>query len=318
MKKYICLILVILTSCNNAQRERRLDKSRTEVNSIDMPFVDTNTFEYKLANSPKVFLKYWSGMTYKDFFAVSNILKDEGVLESNYGLEYYFILDNEKIKIDLYDLQNPYNKDEGKVYSSIILSELSKSNYNAFKTKYDLPELANGRILSKVKIEENPLYRGGVEESFLPSHKVFETFYGNRIDHNYYTIKNLSKNFYVEGTTWVFEMITEPLLPIDEIVFEKGDNIVLFKNNVSNKITTAPLVHAYENNMKLNSSDRDLIKYYSQKRITLLGRRFDFGVIYTSKETYNAYNAYINKNESKREIDAIKEKEKALKSFDNI
>ena len=82
----ILLTFMSLQSCNE-RKHINLDIDKPE--KLDL----TKTFEYKLKHEPKIFLKYWSGMSVDESSKVDDILIAEGSIAFDSGI-YTYKLDN--------------------------------------------------------------------------------------------------------------------------------------------------------------------------------------------------------------------------------
>ena len=138
----ILSILITLQSCNE-RKSTIVDKPKT----IDL----TKTFEYKLKNEPKIFLKYWSGMTVDEAFKIHDILIEEGVVKLEHNGIWSYILDNYSVDIEFNF--NVHNKLE-----SIVLKSDIDRIYPLYQKKYNLPDLVNSNLLYQCYQDNNADY----------------------------------------------------------------------------------------------------------------------------------------------------------------
>jgi hypothetical protein len=154
----LILILSILQSCKN---EKKNDIEQNVNTNIQFkPIIRKSTFEEKLNKEPKLFLKFWSGMTKNEFEKVVNILNEEKILLGRYNSIYSFIrflvsehcyskmsasFDNSKepklVSIKLYDL-----------------ATFPNCLYDLYKEKYGLPTLLQKTETDYEYVENNPNY----------------------------------------------------------------------------------------------------------------------------------------------------------------
>jgi|GEM_PF-5947640 len=152
MKKYLLLLLFSLLGCN---------QSSTSTSSLKAPISQTsnsNTLVEKLKSKPKIFLKFWSGMSYEEYFAVCNILDKEGITQNGYY---------QNSKIDC-TLQND-------IITAIVLKNVNSELYQLYKKKYNLPPLIEKTTITENYVENNPeynptmTYTNGSKTTVLPN-----------------------------------------------------------------------------------------------------------------------------------------------------
>lgn len=91
-----------------------------------------NEFEYKLKNEPKIFLKFWDGMTHKEFLKVKDLLVKENVLKDQVITGAY--ITGTCVPSDM----KPIFENDKLVSIELLGRECL---YSIFKEKYDLPDL---------------------------------------------------------------------------------------------------------------------------------------------------------------------------------
>lgn len=127
-------------SCKQTSKEVKtidIEKNTTQVDS----------FEYKLKNKPKFFLKLWDNMTKEEYSKVLGILKKDGKIDS-FGK---YIVAEETVKLEAIEDNN------GKIIG-ISLYEFSEKFYNLLKDKYKLQPLITENLYFDSYIEEDPCY----------------------------------------------------------------------------------------------------------------------------------------------------------------
>lgn len=138
----ILSIFITLQSCN--ERKNTILDNPKKIDS-------TKTFEYKLKNEPKIFLKYWSGMTVKEAFKVHDILIEEGSIKLESGI-WTYILDNYSVVIEF-----NYNGFD-RLESITLKSDIDKI-YPLYQKKYNLPALVDSNLLYQCYLDNNADYQ---------------------------------------------------------------------------------------------------------------------------------------------------------------
>ncbi len=111
-------------------------------------FVKIDSFDYKLKNKPKYFLKFWGNMTQEDYSRVKDILISEGKI--NYLNQY--VTGDELVKFE------PIIDSKNNNVIGIGLFDFSENFYNLLKEKYNLDPLGTEKMIAKCYIERNPCY----------------------------------------------------------------------------------------------------------------------------------------------------------------
>lgn len=137
----ILSIFITLQSCNE----------RKNINLNKAEKVDsTKTIEYKLKNEPKIFLKYWSGMTVAEAFKVHDILIKEGIIKFESGVFTYLL--------DEYSTVIEFNYNVADKLESITLESNIDIIYPLYQKKYNLPDLINQNLLYQCYLDNNKDY----------------------------------------------------------------------------------------------------------------------------------------------------------------
>ncbi len=131
------------------------------------PNTEIDSFGYKLKNNPKLFLKYWEGMTFSDYIKVSDLLTKRGVLEKYNGIyNYSYIVDDCEVSLE------PIFKND--ILKGIKLARNIECIYPLFEKKYNLPKMVLKSNLIAYYRENNPKYKpesmyfDGVTNTNLP------------------------------------------------------------------------------------------------------------------------------------------------------
>lgn len=131
------------------------------------PNIEIDSFDYKLKYNPKLFLKYWEGMTFSDYIKVSDLLTKGGVLEKYNGIyNYSYIVDDCEVNLE------PIFKNE--ILKGIKLARNIECIYPLFEKKYNLPKMVLKNNLIAYYRENNPKYKpesmyfDGVTNTYLP------------------------------------------------------------------------------------------------------------------------------------------------------
>ncbi|MEY8847284.1 hypothetical protein AB9K26_00590 [Psychroserpens sp. XS_ASV72] len=153
----IILILPFLQSCKN---EKKNDITPKINNTQFKTTISKSTFEEKLKKEPKLFLKFWSGMTENEFQKVVNILNEEKVLLGNYNniSNPIRFLVREHCYSEMYARFD--NSKEPKLVSIKLYNLATFPNclYDLYREKYGLPLLLQKTETDYEYVENNPNY----------------------------------------------------------------------------------------------------------------------------------------------------------------
>jgi hypothetical protein len=144
--KYYKSLIYVLASLSIIACKKESENVTTD-NEVK-PNIEIDSFNYKLKNNPKYFLKFWGNMTQKEYSRVKGILISEGKI--NYSDQY--IAGDELIKFE------PIIDSKNNSVIGIELFEFSENFYNLLKEKYNLDPLGTKKMIAKCYIERNPCY----------------------------------------------------------------------------------------------------------------------------------------------------------------
>lgn len=150
VKSILCKSLIILSifitllSCN--------ERKSANVDIIKPLKVNlTKTFEYKLKHEPKIFLKFWSGMSVDEVFKVKEILIADGSVTYEQGGIWQYNLDG-------YSVTMKCNFNTNDKLESITLNSDIDRIYPLYQKKYNLPDLVESNRLYQCYQDNNPDY----------------------------------------------------------------------------------------------------------------------------------------------------------------
>jgi hypothetical protein len=135
------VLLVTMFSCKQSNEEIKTEEPISVINT-------TETFEYKLKNEPKFFLKFWENMTEEEYHKVINVLQTDGKI-NGFGR---YVVGTEEIEME------PIKDSKSGNIIGLTLLDFSETFYNLFKEKYNLKSLATKNQFFEGYIEENPCY----------------------------------------------------------------------------------------------------------------------------------------------------------------
>lgn len=164
MKYYKSLMFIIASLSILACKK---ESNNVTIENEVKPNIEIDSFDYKLKNNPKLFLKYWEGMTFSDYIKVSDLLTKGGVLEKYNGIyNYSYIVDDCEVNLE------PIFKNE--ILKGIKLARNIECIYPLFEKKYNLPKMVLKNNLIAYYRENNPKYKpesmyfDGVTNTYLP------------------------------------------------------------------------------------------------------------------------------------------------------
>uniref|UniRef100_UPI00404782B0 hypothetical protein n=1 Tax=Flavobacterium sp. TaxID=239 RepID=UPI00404782B0 len=292
----VSFFTILLFSCNNSNNKKN---EQDEISTVKV-----DSFEYKLKNESKIFLKYWSGMSYDEYIKVCELLVKDQILKKE-GNNFFYVLgkgyknvigiypsylnenSTEKLEIETVNEGDNINKK----IDGILLGGINEENYVKFKNKYNL------EILQKVSNFK-------ASKSLNPLYKDFKT--NNDISlllDDIEVKKILKENF--EG---LYECESELFYPspsefekllIKEAkIIKKNNNVVIIDNfNFYRK----DIIHDYVLYKKENWDD----KSYKENNKYIVHIWYihstDICVLYLSKKVYEEYFKSINNKKAKLE-----------------
>lgn len=260
--KNIALIVLLITmfSCKQNSAEIKTEELITTTDS-------TETFEYKLKNEPKFFLKFWENMTEEEYHKVINVLQTDGKI-NGFGK---YIVGQESVKIE------PIKNNKNDKIIGIALYDFQENFYNLLRDKYELQPLVTENLYFDSYIEENPCY--------------LETNCQDRLKRGKF-IEKLDK----KELNGLINMFDQKVLKKEYTEIKTTTSNIIISHNKSNKYDLDLEVSHYDSEytlfLKLENNDE-------RKRIVV---RFNRDIKYA--EYYSAN--YFEKREKEKKDDIIK------------
>jgi hypothetical protein len=266
------LTFLTLVCCKKAEN--------TKDNHVEK-IVEVDSFAYKLKNEPKIFLRYWSGMSYEEYLRVSNILTTEKILIKQ-DADYLYVLgdgyDNDCfinaafLKKDLYDGVDveSLNTTAKKKIDGILLTGINQNIYNKYKSKYNLDPLQEVESFNLVK-SLNTKYKNydprSIDERIHLSPVEIESILSECMN-NLYSIRYLGKY--------------KKLVVAQNRTIVKKDNVIIIDNfNFYNN------PESYYPMYRKKDSDDKNYETENKYKITVFEKHpEDIGILYLSTETY--------------------------------
>lgn len=318
----LILILSILQSCKNEKKNDIVPKFNTDRQFKTI--ISKSTFEEKLKKEPKLFLKFWSGMTKNEFEKVVNILNEEKILLGRYNSisspirflvrehcysEMYASFDNSKepklVSIKLYDL-----------------ATFPNCLYDLYKEKYGLPHLLQKTETDYEYVENNPNY--SPKMSYTDENNKL-VFLNEAFNDKSSFIKNNGK---IEKKTFLPSRPTY-ILPESPITINK-DSVVIVIDQVkyenksySYNLRQSQALRNYESSIFNDSFNKWLeevkfVETNSKLRTVSLKSIYSINATYMSVSEYNRRKQDRN-NQIKDSLETEKrKKEKLLKSIESL
>tara|TARA_Y100000588_G_scaffold383554_1_gene473132 strand:- start:13797 stop:14792 length:996 start_codon:yes stop_codon:yes gene_type:complete len=274
--KFVLFISIFFYSCKGDV------SNKNEIKTISVSEQNKETeLERKLKNEPKLFLKYWSGMTLNEFIKVSEILLKEGVLKGSvYQLNY--VTNNCNIPIERIEKDG--------LIIGIELTEDVDCIYPLYQRKYNLPSMVERNMDLFYLKANNPKYKpvtsyfNGVNTVQLPNcfidkTSLLPTNSPQKLDINSLPYQSIKR-----------------ILPQNKIIVENGSNIIIIEQEIK---TSERIIYRYS----LEDS-KEMQQYESseegQKRLglgaTMTGDKNSLGnFIYTNSKTRTwVVSSYVN------------------------
>jgi hypothetical protein len=310
----ITLSLIFLTiSC----------KESKEINTetINEPIIDSTAIKEKklqedLVNKPKLFLKYWSGMTSDEFYEVSNILNNEGVVK--HDVQTLYTLGDESLSIDMFYSENDvfclsgYKHDETKkVGLGINLWGFTEKTYNTFKDKYNIPNYIEVRD-SEFILEDNPLYLNSNENEYTIGENHVELTEADALqliggeDNRFNYSPSLFEGYTRITTPYNFAVIKDDVA----ILFEDVPDISVSNTNPGGNYASDKVYYFYINNDKRSAKRIVKVVNYSSLRVTYVPKSYyEERLKNEKKQSINSLNNKINeiKVKEKRKENSLNE-----------
>lgn len=306
--KFIYIVFVVfmaLISCGKEKTKELGNKLKSSTTVVD-------SFEYKLKNKPKIFLKYWSGMSYKEYSRVSAILIKEGKIKEH-NFEEYYNLGNLLIKIEPFSLSKntedifilnskcEFYKENNK-YDGILLRNIDTAGYEYFRLKYSLKKLV-----------KQPRYVASLIENSFSVEDPFHTPKTLKFYDSIYTNQLLSERLfdflydsYPIGSSETYNFIIGKRL-----VIENKNNILIF-NTISRTCRDREMLLVEKEQYK----NFDDAKKEAKTLIKLNEKNTENIVLYLPRQVYEEYIKKIeSKKLKKKEVkEAKRKKETSRKS----
>lgn len=305
----IILLFTVFTSCQYKTEEPIIE---------EVEVVDTNSFEYKLEHEPKIFLKYWAGMTFEQYKQVSEILIKEGVLKPSEDFRetisgiYIYVTGKTNLKIFRFSFVENYKNSfrnihghvesryENDIVDGVMLVGFDEINYNTFKEKYNLPQAdyVEKEIYTLQEYSEPPRDFKSVSSMF-PKERILTK---DEIDNINSTRENEGK----EGLLYSSKRLT---VRGGDIIREKENTIVIFTD-----------IYGYDKPSSIYYNEKGM---YADKKLEtrLIENKTStsyFSVTYTSKDRYENIKKISQKKEDNYEAKQNKELQQKQKRENNI
>jgi len=206
--------LIFCTSCleNKSNKENVSFEEQRNSEIEKQKEQEEKSFNDKLQNASKIFLKYWEGMTYEEYNKVSKLLMEEGVIEEHTYTVYKYKVGDCNVHI------TPIFKND--LIYGIKLSNDIECIYPLYKEKYNLPDLVEKSTTKEFYRENNPYY--SPRYTFSVGNKIYnlpDCFNDN--------------SFFVEGKSRVNleddNLHKEKFLVRDSLIIDNNYTVIKFK-----------------------------------------------------------------------------------------
>lgn len=326
------LIMLMIVSCkDNSSSNSSIDKPATqeqvaqfEKDKLNAPTEYSESFYKDLKDKPKMFLKYWSGMTIEDYNNVSEILCKEGVLEKYGTLDYYYLSDKCKVVF------KPIFKDN--LITAIEMYDNIDCIYPLFQKKYKLPNMVKKSRLDAYYIENNPKYK---PETFYYDGRNNVSLPDAFIDKSNKLQANAIEKLPTDNINSIY---TENKFYKDEFAIDNDSTMIIFNQKTSRNnsgdfyrysLDESNEMKEYMKNINsLNSivknrnNELKYIECNSKTRTVIAASNTYKTIIYMSKKDYTAQ-TLESKNKTDREkndvlLEQQQKKERSKKSYNEI
>ena len=308
MNKLTKISFFIILSINSISCKKEITKENiqpTEVN-INNKEKEALKLQDNLKYKEKIFLKYWEGMTYSEFYDVSSILETEGKTKIRHG-DFYYNVGETSLKITpLFDKSL-----EPEVLVGLKLTGFTEESYKLYIDKYNFPKYSFKEV--EYILESNPLLSTQSDSS---SKDIDEYTIGNRISNlTYkeaqdivYNDSDYSRDFielHSIATLFALKTIVIP----NEAVFKnnrvivkasmtKVDFPITITKKASYKRRSVRFVYPNENNK-------------SKNRVVVKHEDYELSIMYLS-ESFFRNELLINENFKKEILENSKRKKDKL------
>lgn len=326
----LIFVLYFLSGCGKKQKNNRVPEQTIEnTRNKDSTNETELFFEKNLKEKSKLFLKFWSGMSFNEYKKVVEILIDENVLtgEKSYmpstsGTNDYTYYSDIKFKASdecYLNLYGDFDKDKLK---SIQISGI-ECIYDLYKEKYNLPPLRYKLLIENEYIENNPNY----QPKFF-----FNDDNNNRVqlpDAFYDRSSKLEKGRVYKNKSAISKAKTL-MLEKSPLVIEKDGVVIIiehFKKNYKTERYSLEDSESLKNYFKTDegsitknwmNNKLEFIYTNSVLRTVSVGSTYSINVTYMSKNEYNKELNKINKIKKDSLEKEEKKKEKLKSTFENI
>lgn len=312
-KKHLIVLFLIFSialGCKDGVKKKQV-APKTNLSEQKTNKNPQSVFEKNLKEKPKLFLKFWNGMTREEYQKVVAILIDENVLT---GVKKY---DGSYSGVRFKDADGCYNYglnrlsifpdfNNGKL-ASIEMYEI-KCLWSLYEEKYSLPPFK---------------YKMAIEEKYIENNPKYQPEYHNKdINGNYYSLPRVFQDRTRSlNKGRVYQKINKnyktPMLVENPLVVKKDDNVMIFEHfkkefkSMTYSLQQSEALNNYfatDEGSPLNNMMKGEEKFVytnSVLRTVEIGSSYTFNVTYMSASEYNNKLDKINK--SKKEA---KEKEK--------
>jgi hypothetical protein len=330
--KILILIFVLhfLSGCDKKQKNNRVQEQTIEdTRNKDSTNDPKLFFEKNLKEKPKLFLKFWSDMTFDEYKKVVEILIDENVLTGiksyspySSGTDVYTyysdikFIASDKCYLNLY---GHFDKDKLK---NIKISGI-ECIYDLYKEKYNLPPLKYKLLIENEYIENNPNYQPKFfyEDDNNKLVKLPDAFYDRS--------SKLEKGRVYKNKSTISKAKTF-MLEKSPLVIEKDGVVIIFEHFKNDYKTERYSLEESESlNNYFKTDEGSITKNWMNNKLRFIYtnsvlRTVSVGSTYSIKVTYmstNEYNKELNKIDKIKKDSLEKEekkKEKLKSTFENI
>lgn len=313
----LILFYILVTGCkkNIIPTEQHISDKRV-TDSLNQ--TNTNEFELKLQNKEKIFLKYWAGLTFKEFTEISNILVKEGVIEKE-GEDFYININGSRALVLPSDIKHnqfvPIDKLSEKKFDGILLKAIDKNIYNTYQKKYRLKALSYRTVFSGYHIEENPHYYNYQGDTLLASisTKVIKNVYASEVDLNSFIDKFETSDKYYLTRDLSFLKSEVFKFPGEQEISNKKNIILIREDPFSIGDRHQDKIFIYEKISSIQTNESIIKQAKYRTRINWQIPKIE--IFYTSKELYQKV---LDIEKNKVEENELKNQENLKKGIKNI
>ncbi|MBG7611212.1 hypothetical protein IU405_03025 [Polaribacter sp. BAL334] len=330
------ILYFFLQSCKT---EKKNDKPLNLDNKQFKTIISKPTFEEKLKKEPKLFLKFWSGMTEYEFQKVVDILNEENILSGKYKYGSTISMNsnifnpikfliNENCYCNIYPNFDSSNVPKLVSIELLDLTAYSNCLYRLYKEKYGLPSLLTKSEIDSEYVENNPNYSPKMSYTNENNELVFLNEVFNDKISSIKNIKQIQKeNYSTSNLTY--------LLSENPIIINKDSNVIVISQD---KYEFKSYIYSLEKSQAFKNYQKDIsivnfsfnkwlheskfIETNSKLRTVSLKSEYRINAIYMSIHEYNnkiKERMKVRKNQIKDSLETEKRKnEKLLKSIESL